>query len=121
MRPGVNRANKKIWECVLVYSDDLLVLALNPRAILDGVHMVYKLKAGSGKKPDQYLGADIGEMQLADGETYWYMSSKPYCKAALKNIETWLDKKGVRLPTKTACVFPFRLEAQTGHYSRAWC
>ena len=45
-------------------------------------------------------------MQLADGEDYWYMSSKSYCEAAVKNIETWLDQKGVRLPTKTACVFP---------------
>ena len=35
MRPGVNRANEKIWEYALVYSDDLLVLGLNPRAILD--------------------------------------------------------------------------------------
>ena len=34
------------------------------------------------------------------------MSSKSYCKAAVKNIKTWLDKKGVRFPTKTACVFP---------------
>ena len=76
MRPGVNRANEKIWEYVLVYYDDLLVLGLNPRAILNGIHMVYKLKAGSDKKPDQYLGADIGEMQMAGGETYWYMSSK---------------------------------------------
>ena len=78
MRPGVNSANEKIWEYVLVYSDDLLVLGLNPRAILDGIHMVYKLKAGSDKKPDQYLGADIGEMQLADGNDYWYMSSRSY-------------------------------------------
>ena len=30
MRPGVNRANEKVWEYVLVYSDDLLVLGLNP-------------------------------------------------------------------------------------------
>ena len=44
------------------------MLGLNPRAILDGVHTVYKLKAGSDKKPDQYLGADIGEMHLANGE-----------------------------------------------------
>ena len=64
------------------------------------------MKAGSDKKPDQYLGAGIGEVQLADKETYWYMSSKSYCKVAVKNVETWLDKKGVRLPTKTACVFP---------------
>ena len=47
MMPGVNRANEKIWEYVLVYLDDLLVLGLNPRAILDGILMVYKLKAGS--------------------------------------------------------------------------
>ena len=27
-------------------------------------------------------------MKLADGEDYWYMSSKSYCEAAVKNIES---------------------------------
>ena len=43
----------------------------------------------------------------------WYMSSDEYCKAAIQNVEAWLYKKSMqiqdphlKLPTKTACVFP---------------
>ena len=34
------------------------------------------------------------------------MSSKGYVKAAIKNVEIWLEKKGEKLKTKTVCVFP---------------
>ena len=106
MRPGVNAAGEEVWEYVLVYSDDLLVIGLDPKTTVDQIDQVYKLKDGSVKEPDQYLGADVGKMDLANGTTAWYMSSDSYCKAALDNMEAWLEKKGERLPTKTACVFP---------------
>ena len=34
------------------------------------------------------------------------MSLEGYVKAAIRNVEMWLDKKGERLKTKAACVFP---------------
>ena len=34
------------------------------------------------------------------------MSSEAYCKAALFNVELWLEKRKEKLPTRTACVFP---------------
>ena len=34
------------------------------------------------------------------------MSSDGCVKAAIKNVEIWLEKKGEKLKTKTACVFP---------------
>ena len=106
MRPAEKANGDKVYEYVLVYSDGLLVVGLFPQEILKKIGAVYKLKKESVKEPDQYLGADIGKMMLADGKEYWFMSSSSYCKAALENVEAWLNKKKERLPTKTACVFP---------------
>ena len=106
MRPGVNAAGEDVWEYVLVYSDDLLMIALHPGEIAARIDQHCKLKAGSVKEPDQYLGANIGKMEMPNGTTAWYSSSADYCKAAVQNIEAWLEKKGEGLPTKTACVFP---------------
>ena len=106
MRPAVNAAGEKIWEYVLVYSDDLLVLGLDPKATISQIDQVYKLKPESVKPPDQYLGADVGKMHLANGTFAWYMSSDSYCKAAIQNMEIWLEKKKQHLPKKMACVFP---------------
>ena len=52
------------------------------------------------------MGADVGKMQLANGTLAWYMSSDSYCKAAIQNMEIWLEKKKQHLPKKMACVFP---------------
>ena len=107
MREGVNAAGMEVWEYVLVYSDDLLIVALHPNEIAAKIDQHCKLKEGSVKTPDQYLGANVGMMTLADGNAYWYMSSDSYTKAALENVEIWMKKKGLRgLPTRTACVFP---------------
>ena len=93
-------------EYVLVYSDDLLFIANDPYSIACQIDQHCKLKNNSVKTPDQYLGADIGRMDLPNGQTSWFMSSNAYCKAALFNVELWLQKRKETLPTRTACVFP---------------
>ena len=47
-------------------------------------------------------------MEYPDGTYAWYMSSDTYCKAAIENVECWLENKGIvkGLPTRAACVFP---------------
>ena len=106
MREGVNAANEPVWEYVLVYSDDLLMVALNPGEIAARIDQCCKLKDGSVKPPDQYLGANIGKMPLPDGTVAWFASSKDYCEAAIKNVEGWLDKKQQKLSTRHSCMFP---------------
>ena len=113
MREGFNAAGDPIYECVLVYSDDLLVVALHPEEILSQIDQHYKLKPDSVKEPDQYLGANIGKMMLDNGVVSWYMSSEDYCKAAVENVEIWLKKKGEKLKTSTACVFPSGWKPET--------
>jgi Reverse transcriptase (RNA-dependent DNA polymerase) len=112
MRKGFNRDGAKVWEYVLVYSDDLLVIARNPSEILAHVDQHFKLKDGSVQSPTSYLGADVGKYTLPDGSEAWYLSSNSYVKEAVRNVDTWLHKRekgnsGWRsLKTKTSCMFP---------------
>jgi hypothetical protein len=105
MREATTAAGVPIWEYVLVYSDDLLVVSEKPQEILTKIDQYFKLKEGSVKPPDQYLGANIGRMEL-NGTFAWYMSPETYTKSAIENMEIWLAKKQQRLPTKVSCMFP---------------
>ena len=106
LRPATTAHGKEVYEYVLVYSDDLLVVACDPDRILNHIDQCFKLKDGSVGVPDRYLGANISEYTLDDGTVCWSMSSEYYVKAAVKNVELWLQKKGDMLKTKAACVFP---------------
>ncbi len=105
MRPATKADGLEVYEYVLVYSDDLIMIGLHPDETAAQISQHFKFKGNLAEKPEQYLGANVGLMTV-QGVSCWYMSSDEYCKAAVQNIETWLHKKDQRLPTKTACVFP---------------
>ena len=98
---------REVYECVLVYSDDLIMIGIKPKEIAAKIDAVYKFKAKAAE-PTQYLGSNVGTMDLPNGVRSWYMASDEYTKSAIGNVEDWLNKKdnGLRLPTKTACTFP---------------
>ena len=50
-RPGKNAEGMDVYEYVLLYSDDLLVVARDPEEICNQIGAVYKLKEGSCKPP----------------------------------------------------------------------
>ena len=106
MRPAVDAHGKSVYEYVLVYSDDLLIVALQGDRILLHIDQHFKLKDGSVGTPNRYLGADIGKYTLPNGTEAWFMSSESYVKASIRNVEAWLADKGERLKTKVSCVFP---------------
>ena len=85
MRKGTNSAGEKVWEYVLVYSDDLLAVARDPGEIMAKIDQHFKLKDGSVKEPTSYLGADAGKYLLPDGTSAWYLGSDTYVKNAIKN------------------------------------
>jgi hypothetical protein len=82
MRKGFN-----VWECMPVYSDDLLAIAQDKGEIM--VKIDQQLKDGSLKSPDSYLGAAIRKHLLTDGTEAWYLSSNTCVKNAIKNVEDW--------------------------------
>ena len=68
-----------------------------------------------------YLGASLSKMSNIDGEECWTMSSDSYCAALVKNVESILEKKGLRLPSKcnTPLQFGYRPELDTTNELKA--
>ncbi len=106
MRKAVKADGTKVWEYVLVYSDDLLVVGIDPNDTLVKIDQHFKLKDGSVEVPKRYLGADISQYTCANGAVAWAMSSDSYIESAIQNVEIWLKQRGEHLKTRTACVFP---------------
>lgn len=104
LRPATKPDGYEYYEYVLCYVDDLLVLSHKPGDVMKILSTKYKLKDGSIKKPDIYLGADIKEWQIGDaddnGKIRWAMSSETYVKRAVRDIEAELAASDRQLPTK---------------------
>ena len=47
-----------------------------------------------------YLGEELSKMTYVDGQECWSMYSDKYCTAAVTNVESVLEKCGLRLPPK---------------------
>ena len=104
MRPAVKPDGSKYWEYVLTYVDDVLCISNNPKDTMDGIQNKFKLKDDKIEEPSVYLGASLTKMTNINKDECWAMSSDPYCQAAVKNLETTLAKKNLRLPSK--CLTP---------------
>jgi hypothetical protein len=79
---------------------DILVLAENPKSIMDVLAKTYHLKEGSVGEPHTYLGAQIKKHTLQDNPSkqVWAMSAEKYIKEAICNVENDLAKTNRKLP-----------------------
>ena len=82
------------------YVDDVLVITAEQMKTLDGIRVVFKLKAEKAENLDMYLGALLSELETADGTKCWTMSSEKYVKAVIENVESRLDTSNLRLPSR---------------------
>jgi hypothetical protein len=80
MRGIESKGKGKLYEYVLVYTDDLLCISLKPQDILNSLDQHYLLKPESIGVPKTYLGAEISEYRLPDNpeNPRWAMSSSKY-------------------------------------------
>jgi hypothetical protein len=86
--------NDKYYEMILVYVDDILCISRDTKSIMDHLASKYRLKEGSVKQPEKYLGANIGKWTLDDGRCVWSMSAKSYINSAVSNVENRLKNDG---------------------------
>ena len=84
----------------MCYVTDVLVIAAEPMKTMYGIRAVFKLKGDKAKYPDMYLGASLSELDTADGEKCWTISSEKYVKAAIDNVEARLAKSDLMLPSR---------------------
>ena len=113
MKPAIKANGFKVYNYVLVYVDDLLVVAENVDAIMEMIAVWYRLKKDpvTGKawdEPKTYLGANIGKHYFPrDSKPRWTMSPDQYLASAVKNIDAkmresemqfWEPSKGLVSP-----------------------
>ena len=104
MRPAVKPDGTTYWEYILTYVDDVLCISHNPKETMNDIQKKFKLKNDKIEEPSVYLGASLTKMTNVNNNECWAMSSDQYCQAAVKNVETTLEKKNLRLPSK--CLTP---------------
>ena len=64
---AVREDGHEYYEMLFVYVDDILAISHQARKVVELIGEVYKIKAGSDKEPDIYMGADVEKFQLPDG------------------------------------------------------
>ena len=107
-RPMQRADGTRCYEYILVYTDDIICVAANPRAALDKIDQVFKLKPDSIGPPTKYLGADVSKFHFNDdpSKEYWCMGSEQYVKEAIRNVRNWLNARGLELKMRAPSVLP---------------
>jgi hypothetical protein len=89
LRPTM-KGDRKYYEYVLVYVDDLLVVSFNPMQTMDELRQTFKFKEGSIKTPDSFLGAQLN-INTNDNRNYWVISATKYIKAACDTVKDKME------------------------------
>ena len=104
MRKALKSDGNSVWEYVLLYTDDALVISENAESILrNELGKYFELKEESIGPPKLYLGGHLRRVQLENGVEAWAYGSSQYVRAAVKNVEDYLAKeenKRWKLPAK---------------------
>ena len=100
-RPSINSQGIEYYEYVLLYTDDILAIGETPEQFIrEELDQCFVVKPKSIGKPAQYLGNKVSEVELENGRKAWSFSSSQYTQNAVKNVESYLKKKGESLPKK---------------------
>jgi hypothetical protein len=108
----LTKADPDVWIRSTVRPDGFkyyeMVFVHKAKEVLEEISPFYKIKEGSLKKPDVYLGANVGEHQLPNGKMAWYTSPREYVANAIKTVEGLLleDGEGYSLKNKVSNPFP---------------
>jgi hypothetical protein len=92
---------------LLVYVDDVLAISHRAKEVIDSIGEIYKVKPGSDKEPDIYLGANVKKVQMPDGREVWASSPCDYVKNAIKMVERLFDEDGEGYVLKNKVKNPF--------------
>ena len=84
----------KYYKMLLVYVDDVLAISHEPEVLIDAISEYYKVKPGSNKEPDIYLGANVRKCKCPMVGKFWLhlfaitsrMQSRP-SKVYLRRME----------------------------------
>ena len=73
----------------------------NPEAILPKeIGRNFKLKEKYVGAPSQYLGGNLRQVKMDNGQECWDFGSTQYVCAAVENFDEYLEKKGKKISAK---------------------
>ena len=82
MRPAVKADGLEVCEYVLVYSDDLIMIGVHPEETAAQISQHFQFKGNQWEKPEQYLGANVGQL-LVNEQHCWYLGSSECANVGL--------------------------------------
>ena len=85
------------YEYMLLYVDDCLCVSEHPQEALNEVNKYFPFKPSSIGPPRIYLGAKMSQVSLPNGVKAWALSASQYVQEAIKNVELYLQRKGMAL------------------------
>ena len=96
MNQELNPNGYPYYNYMLCYVAYLIHMCFNPKEDMVALNMIYRLKEDFGP-PDQYLGANVEKVQLADERVVWSTNCVDYLKRSIDNINNSLgvDKKAL--------------------------
>ena len=101
MRPAKKDDGSECYEYILLYTDDALSIGPNAERVLrEEIGRFFELKEESIGHPDIYLGGRMRQVELENGVKAWAYSSSQYVQAAVKNVESYLAKKDLKLAAR---------------------
>ena len=101
MRPAKKSDGSSYYEYVLLYTDDALVISEKGEHILrNELGRYFELKEGSIGPPKIYLGGQLRNVDLANGESAWAFGSSQYVRQAVANVESHLGMTNQSLPKR---------------------
>ena len=99
IRKATKSDRSKYYEYVLLYVDDLLVVSEKAELVVhQEIGKYFELKEASIGMPDIYLGGKVSCVELSTGVKAYTFSARQYVSAAVANVESYLKKKGQKLP-----------------------
>jgi hypothetical protein len=79
---------------LFVFVNDILALSHKARDVIEEITKFYKVKDGSIKAPNIYLGSNVMKVQLGNGREVWVTSLIDYVKNAIAVVEHLVYEDG---------------------------
>jgi hypothetical protein len=111
-RPAARDYGYEYYKMLLVYVDDVLAISHEPKVLIDAIGEYYKVKPGSDKEPNIYLGVNVEKVQMPDGREVWAMSPRDYVKNSVKTVKGLLAEDGEGYVLKNMAKNPFPMNYQ---------
>jgi len=112
MRKAKKPSGDGYWEYVLCYVDDVLAISRSPKEVIKCISHYVKLKPDSIQPPTMYLGANVAQYTILDGDASTpmkqvrTMSAQAYIRRAVEEVERGLKMDGAyNLPKKAETPF----------------